>query len=105
VDAAWPHVLELVSLPDTEKYLMLAAIDALATIRPLEAEEILLELTGSDDEDIVDAAQEALVMARGLLGYEDDEFDDFDGLDEDDEFDDPDDDDEFNGNNGSGYVH
>ena len=102
VDAAWPHVLELVSSSETEKYLMLAAIDALATIRPLEAEEILLELTGSDDGDIADAAHEALSMARGLLGYEDDEYD---GLDEDGEFDEFNDDDEFDGNNGSGYVH
>jgi hypothetical protein len=102
VDAAWPHVLELVSSPDTEKFLMLAAIDALGTIRPLEAEEILLDLTGSDDEDIVDAAHEALVMARGLLGYENDEDDEMDELDEFDEFDE---DDEFDDNNGSGYVH
>jgi len=106
VDAAWPHVLELVSSPDTEKFLMLAAIDALATIRPLEAEEILLDLIGSDDEDIVDAAHEALEMARGLLGYEGDEDDAMDEFGEDDEFDEFDEeDDEFDDNNGSGYVH
>jgi HEAT repeat protein len=105
VDAAWPHVLELVSSEDTDKYIRLAAIESLATIRPLEAEEILLELVGSDDGDIADAAHEALAMARGLLGYEDDAGDEYDGLDEDDEFDEFNDDDEFNGNNGSGYVH
>lgn len=105
VDAAWPHVLELVASPDTEKFLVLAAIDALATIRPLEAEEILLDLIDSDDEDIVDAAHEALAMARGLLGYEDDEGDEIDEFDEDDEFDEFDEDDEFDDNDGNGYVH
>jgi len=93
VDAAWPRVLELVASPDTDKFLMLAAIDALATIRPQEAEEILLDLTDSDDEDIVEAAHEAMTMAQGLLGYEDDGFDDFDEGGE------------FEENDGNGYVH
>jgi hypothetical protein len=51
----------------------LAAIDAAANIRPLEAGPLLLDLTDSDDEDIVEAAHEALAMAAALFQ---DEFDD-----------------------------
>lgn len=73
LDAAWPHVSGLASAPGTDKPLLLAAIDALATIRPQEAAAILLELAGSDDEEIVDAAHEAMAMAAALS---DDVFDD-----------------------------
>jgi hypothetical protein len=73
VDAAWPHVSGLVSSPGTDKPLLLAAIDAMTTIRPQEAATILLELADSDDEEIVDAAHEAMAMAAALS---DDAFDD-----------------------------
>lgn len=63
VDEAWPHVFDLLIAEDTEKELRLAAIDAAASIRPVEATEILNQLTASDDDDIVDAAYEALAMA------------------------------------------
>jgi HEAT repeat protein len=75
--AAWPHVRELVLSEDTDKALLLAAIEAAAAIRPLEAVEILDDLTDSDDEDIVEAAYEALTMA-GVLSDMDDEDDDLD---------------------------
>ncbi len=78
VDAAWPHVVGLVTAPRTDKYLLLAAIDAVAGIRPLEAEDILSDLTDSEDEDIADAAYEALAMAGALLDDEDDEDDEDD---------------------------
>ncbi len=45
----------------------------MASIRPQEAGAILVDLTGSDDEDIVEAAYEAMAMAEGSL---DEEFDD-----------------------------
>jgi hypothetical protein len=73
VDAAWPHISGLVSEPGTDKPLLLAAIDAIATIRPQEAATILLELADSDDEEIVDAAHEAMAMVAALS---DDPFDD-----------------------------
>lgn len=79
VDAAWSHIAGLVSMPEaTEKPLLLAAIEAVASIRPHEAGEILLDLTESDDEDIVDAAYEALALAGVTL--DDDEEDDDDGF-------------------------
>jgi len=79
VDAAWPHIASLGTSDETEKDLLLAAIDAVANIRPGEAPEILLGLTESDDEDIVEAAHEAMAMAEALEDgeWDEDEDDDF----------------------------
>ena len=78
VDTAWSHITGLVTSKDTDKPLLLAAIDALASIRPQEAGMILLDLTESDDEDIVDAAYEAMAMTEGSLDEDyDDEEDEF----------------------------
>ena len=87
IDKAWPHVSALLS-PDTDKDLLLAAIDAAPTIRPQEAMKLLLDLSESiedEDEEIQDAIEESVLMARGLLNEldEDDEFDE-EGLDDDD---------------------
>jgi hypothetical protein len=76
VDAAWPHIAALVTSAETDKPVLLAAIEAVASIRPQEAAEILLELTDADDEDIAEAAYDAMAMAGGLSG-EDDEDDTF----------------------------
>ncbi len=78
VDAAWPHIAGLVTTKGTDKPLLLAAIDAVASIRPREATEILDVLTDSEDEDIVEAAYEAMAMAEG---HSDDEDDDDESLD------------------------
>ena len=83
LDAAWPHVAALVTSEETDKPLLLAAIEAVASIRPHEAAQILDDLADSDDEDIVAAVHEAMAMAEGASG-----------ADEDDEFDDDDDDDD-----------
>lgn len=77
VDAAWPHVAALVTSGETEKPLLLAAIDAAASIRPQEALELLDDLADSDDEDIVAAVDEAMAMAEGP-SVDDDELDDDD---------------------------
>jgi hypothetical protein len=82
VDAAWQHIAALVGSEKTDKDLLLAAIEAVAVIRPEEASEILLDLTESDDEEIVDAAHEAIAMTEPW-GDEDDE--DEDDEDEDDD--------------------
>ena len=79
VDAAWSHIAGLVTTELTDKSLRLAAIEAVANIRPKEAEEILLDLTQSDDEDIVDAAYEAMAM---FGWFPDDDYDDEDDKDE-----------------------
>jgi hypothetical protein len=77
VDAAWPHVATLVGSPKTPKPLLLAAIEAAASIRPHEALELLDGLADSDDEEIADAVQEAMTMAEGQSADHDlDEDDD-----------------------------
>jgi hypothetical protein len=79
VDAAWPHVAALVTSAETEKSLRLAAIGAAASIRPHDARGLLDDLADSDDHDIADAVHEALAMAEGPSGEdEDDELDDDD---------------------------
>ena len=56
----------------------MAAISAVASIHPEQAGAILVDLTDSDDEDIVEAAFEAMAIAEGPDGDEsdDDEEDD-----------------------------
>ena len=73
VDAAWEHVAALVTSEDTDKLLLLAAIDAVASIRPREAGVVLVHLIDGDDEDVAEAAHEAMAMAEELS---DDESDD-----------------------------
>ncbi len=76
LSAAWPHIVSLLTSKDTEKSLLLAAIDAAPGIRPDEAMEVLEMLLKSDDEEIVEAAQEAMSMAGSMIDYEYEEEDD-----------------------------
>ena len=73
LDAAWSHVVKLVNDAHTPKPLLLAAIDAVGSIRPAEAGEILVDLADSDDEEIAEAADEAMAEAEIDAGEEDDE--------------------------------
>ncbi len=75
VEAAWPHVANLVASEETDKVLLLAAIEAAGSIRPQEAARVLADLMDSDDEDIAEAAHEAVGMAESLLGMDLDEDD------------------------------
>jgi hypothetical protein len=76
VDVAWRHVAALVTSEETEKTLRLAAIDAVATIRPREAAEILGGLIDSEDEDLAEAVMEAMAMAEGLSEEDDEDAED-----------------------------
>ncbi len=58
---------------EIEKPLLLAAIDAAAIIRPLEASEILVGLTKSDDKDMAAAGYEAMAMAEAFADEDWDE--------------------------------
>ena len=82
VKAAWPYVEEIITGEDMDKPLLIAAIDAAIHINPYESVDILSELSFSDDEEIAEAADEALSMA-GM--YADDLTED-DDLPEDDLF-------------------
>ena len=73
VDAAWPHVTKIINSKECEKGLLLAAIEAAANIRPQEAASVLDDLTESDDEEIAEAAQEAIELAQMTLDMEDDD--------------------------------
>ncbi|MFP3869582.1 MAG: hypothetical protein ACLFVT_01705 [Syntrophobacteria bacterium] len=80
VDGAWPHIAALVTSEETDKPLLLAAIEAAASIRPHDAPIILADLIDSDDEDIGDAALEALAMAEGRSALEDFDEENGDGF-------------------------
>ena len=82
LDGAWPHVSKLIKSKKTDKELLLAAIEAAVNIRPSEAGILLVDLVDSKDQDISDAAYEAMVMAEGVS---EDEFDDDDEDDEEDD--------------------
>ena len=71
--AAWSHILALVRDAATPKSLLLAAIGAVATIRPGEARSVLEDLADSDDEEIAEAVDEAIGMAETVPDEEDDE--------------------------------
>jgi len=75
LDAAWPHILGLLNDAGTSKPLLLAVIGAISSLRPQEAGELLIDLTESDDEDIVGAADEAIAMSEPISDQEDDEDD------------------------------
>jgi hypothetical protein len=76
LEAAWPHVAALIHSGQTPKPLLLAAIEAVPSIRPQEASEVLSNLIESDDEDIVEAVHEALALAEGSYLEDEDEGDD-----------------------------
>ena len=73
VDAAWSHIADLATTEGTDKPLLLAAIEAAASIRPQDTAQILIDLTKSNDEDIVEAAYEAMAMAEAFFDFEDDD--------------------------------
>ncbi|HTM50964.1 MAG TPA: HEAT repeat domain-containing protein, partial [Bryobacteraceae bacterium] len=64
IQAAWPEIVALLDPENTEKRLLLAAIQAAASIRPREASTALADLVDSEDEDIADAVTDALLMAE-----------------------------------------
>lgn len=70
---AWPHIASLVRDPKTPKELLLAAIGAVADLRPREAPEVLAHLADSGDEEIAEAAKEAMFEANPFVDEDDDE--------------------------------
>ncbi|MCP3952865.1 MAG: hypothetical protein GY697_11710 [Desulfobacterales bacterium] len=71
---AWRHIVHLLTAADTDKELLLAAIEAVVNLDFKQAPLALQDLLASEDEDIVDAVHEALSMIAGLSEPED--FDD-----------------------------
>lgn len=75
LDGAWPHIKALIASPKTKKPLLLAAIEAAGNIRPEEARAVLGELADSEDEDISEAANEAMLMADSDFDEDDEDED------------------------------
>ncbi len=73
IDGTWPYVSALLIAPDTDRELLLAAFEAAVSINPHEAKPLLAELTDSQDTDIAEAADSAMMMAATPF---DDAFDD-----------------------------
>lgn len=71
--AAWSHILAFVRDAATPKSLLLAAIGAVARIRPAEARSVLVDLADSHDEEIAEAVDEAIGMAETVSDEEEDE--------------------------------
>jgi hypothetical protein len=76
LQAAWPRIIALLKDVGTPKPLLLAAIDAAANIRPDEAWATLGDFTASKDEDIAEAAHEALEMAEAMSADDDEDSSD-----------------------------
>jgi uncharacterized protein (UPF0147 family) len=76
VEAAWPHIAALIQSRRTPKPLLLAAIEAVPSIRPQEASEVLSRLIESRDADIVDAVHEALALAEEPSDEDEDDEED-----------------------------
>jgi hypothetical protein len=66
LDAAWPRLTAFLASEKTDKDVLFAAIEAVTDIRPQEAGVILVDLADSEDEDIAEAATEAMLMAETL---------------------------------------
>lgn len=75
LDAAWPAVSDLVTAPGVPRDLLLAAIEAVAWIRPEEAVDLLVDLADSEDDEIAVAVGEALDLAESLSGFDADDDD------------------------------
>jgi hypothetical protein len=77
LDAAWSHIVELVNDVHTPRAVLLAAIGAVGSIRPAEAGNILVDLANSKDEEIAEAADEAMAAAEGMSNEEDKQEDEW----------------------------
>jgi hypothetical protein len=80
IDAAWPYIEIILRADTVDKPFLIAAIEAAVSVRSQAAAELLTELTDSEDEDIADAAFEALAMAEDPSALDDEDDDDQDDL-------------------------
>jgi hypothetical protein len=65
LEEAWPQVASLLQNGTTPKALLSSAIGTAAAIRPAEAESLLLPLAEAEDEEIAEAAEEAMAFCGG----------------------------------------
>ena len=72
IAAAWPHVESILTAEEVDGSLLAAAIEAAAIIRPEEAQHRIAELMDSEDEEVAEAACDAMAC-MGLLNEDDEE--------------------------------
>lgn len=65
IESAWDHVLKLAQNSETEKVLRMASLEALASIRPEAAAEVIENLDIENDDELKDRVQEILRMIDG----------------------------------------
>ena len=68
IRAAWPHVARLLRSPDTDRELLLVAIEASVGVRQRATIEFLDGLSESEDKEIAAEAEEATAIATALYG-------------------------------------
>ena len=78
VDGAWKAVRAVALDDSADPELRIAAIEALVGIRPAESREVLGDLLDDNDEEIADAAGEAMAMAESFAEFADEEDGDAD---------------------------
>lgn len=71
LDDAWPRLTTLLASDETDRDVLFAAIEAVSEIRPQEAGVLLVDLADSEDEELAEAATEAMMLVE-------DSSDDFD---------------------------
>jgi uncharacterized protein (UPF0147 family) len=76
LEAAWPKIRKLLVPPSADRDLLLAAIEAAPSVSPEEAEPILLDLAESEDEEIANAADDALSFIKPEYDADEDEEED-----------------------------
>jgi hypothetical protein len=85
VEEAWPYIEQILTSGDPDKDILLAAMEAAACIRPREAGLLIVGYADSEDEEIAEAAEDAMSMAEAMARSEYDEEDEDEQYDEDDE--------------------
>lgn len=69
---AAPVLEEILQSEEVDEDLLFAAIEAVSTVMPERAPEVLGPLRQSDDPDIVDAVEEALTTAKSIVNLQND---------------------------------
>jgi hypothetical protein len=73
VKEAWPRIARILKSAADDKPLLLAAIEAAPNVNFDEAESLLLELIDSEDQEIAEAAEESLELARAIAKVDDED--------------------------------
>jgi len=71
LDDAWPRLTALLASEETDRDVLFAAIEAVTDIRPQEAGVVLVDLADSEDDEIAEAATDAMLLAEDYSGESD----------------------------------